>query len=233
MKIRIAIVEDNPNDSKRLCDLLQGISKKLEMSFEISKFSCAETFLFEYENNNIFDILLLDVEMGSISGIGLAKRIRQHDRRAEIIFITSHFELISEGYEVDARHFLVKPIKEDKLRDVLSRSITHLATEPPSVMIKADGDIIKLPTDKIVYVESFLHYLSVHTEEKEYKIKESLSAFAEQLGDDFFRTHRSYLVALNRIIRISRTEITLDGGTVLPISRGLYDAINRAFIERN
>ncbi len=233
MKLQVAIVEDKPEDSTRLNELMQKIAKEFHQPFSIKIFSSAESFLFECENNNLYDILLLDIEMGDISGIGLAKRIRKYDRRAEIIFITSHFELIAEGYEVDARHFLVKPVKEEKLKDVLSRAIAHLSIVPPSVMIKTEGEMLKLAMDKIIYVESFRHYLSVHTEDQEYRIKENISTFAEQLGDGFFKTHRSYLVALNRIVRISRTEVTLDEGTVVPLARGLYDAVNQAFIEQN
>ncbi len=233
MKKQLAIVEDNMNDSARLNELIQKISKELNVSFAVKIFSCAESFLFECEHNNLYDILLLDIEMGELSGIDLAKQIRRYDRRAEIIFITSHFELIAEGYEVDARHFLLKPVKAEKLKDVLVRALSHLSREPSSVLIKAEGEMIKLATDKIIYVESFRHYLSVHTEDGEYRIKENLYTFAEQLGDSFFKTHRSYLVALKRIVRISRTEVTLENGTVLPLARGLYDAINQAFIEQN
>lgn len=53
--------------------------------------------------------------MSGLSGIGLARRIRENNQRAEIIFITSHFEFVSEGYEVGALHYLVKPVPEDKL----------------------------------------------------------------------------------------------------------------------
>lgn len=62
----------------------------------------AEAFLFEYEEDKAFDILLLDIEMENMNGIELAKRIRKDHNRAEIIFITSHFEFVWEGYEVDA-----------------------------------------------------------------------------------------------------------------------------------
>ncbi len=233
MKIQLAIVEDNLNDRTRLNEFIQKIAQELNIACSITNYVSAESFLFECEHNNLYDILLLDIEMGELSGIDLAKRIRKLDRRAEIIFITSHFELIAEGYEVDARHFLVKPLKEEKLKDVLSRAVSHLSIEPPSVMIKTDGELIKLATDKILYVESFRHYLCVHTEQGEYTIKESLYAFAEQLGEGFFKTHRSYLVALKRIVRISRTEVSLEDGTTLPLARGLYDAVNRAFIEQN
>ena len=182
--------------------------------------------------NKAFDILLLDIQMEGISGMELAKRIRKDKGRAEIIFITSHFEFAGEGYEVDALHYLLKPVQEDKLASVLAKAADRLAIEPPFVIFNCDGETVKLWEDDIWYVEAFLHYISIHTEGKEYKIKENISSFQEKLSVDFFRVHRSYLVSLKHITKISRTAVCLEGEKELPLARGKYDAINRAFIER-
>ena len=151
----------------------------------------------------------------------------------EIIFLTSYFEFAGEGYEVDALHYLLKPVAEGKMLDVLAKAAEKLAAEPPFVVITCEGETLKLYETDILYVEAFLHYISIHTRDKEYKIKESISAFEEKLGEDFFRIHRSYLVSLKCIIRISRTTITLESGMQLPLARGKYDEVNRAFIRRN
>lgn len=202
-------------------------------SVQLSTFSSAENFLFYYAEDSNFDILLLDVEMNAMSGIELAKRIRKDNHQAEIIFITSHFEFISEGYEVDALHYLVKPIVKAKLMEVLSKAAEKLSLAPPSVLITCEGETIKLYETDILYVESFLHYLSIHTKAKEYRIKESMTVFESKLSDNFFRVHRSYLVSLKAITRISRTYVTIEGNIELPVARGKYNDINRAFIERN
>lgn len=200
---------------------------------EVRAFPSAEAFLFAYEEDSAYDILLLDVKMKDISGIELARRIRADKSRAEIIFLTSHFEFAGEGYEVDALHYLVKPVSEEKLMAVLSKAAERLAAEPPFVVITCEGGTVKLYEKDIMYVESFLHYIVIHTREKEYKIKESISAFGDRLSEDFFRAHRSYLVSLKHVTRISRTAVTLEGGAELPLARGKYDEANRAFIRRN
>lgn len=179
-----------------------------------------------------YDILLLDVEMKSMNGIELAKRIRKDNNRAEIIFITSHFEFVGEGYEVDALHYLIKPISVEKLTQVLTKAAEKLSVEPPSVVISCEGETVKLYESDILYVESFLHYIVIHTKDNEYKIKENISVFENKVSDVFYRIHRSYLVSLKYITRISRTSVNI-GNTELPLSRGKYDNINRAFIEHN
>ena len=190
------------------------------------------TITFEYEEDKAYDILLLDVEMKNMNGIELAKRIRKDNNRAEIIFITSHFEFVGEGYEVDALHYLIKPISVEKLTQVLTKAAEKLSVEPPSVVISCEGETVKLYESDILYVESFLHYIVIHTKDNEYKIKENISVFENKVSDVFYRIHRSYLVSLKYITRISRTSVNI-GNTELPLSRGKYDNINRAFIEHN
>ncbi|MBR4742748.1 MAG: LytTR family transcriptional regulator, partial [Oscillospiraceae bacterium] len=101
-----------------------------------------------------------------------------------------------------------------------------------SVVIESDEGTVRLTEREIRCVEVFLHYIVVRTDAGDYRMKESLGDFAGRLSADFFRIHRSVLVNLRRIVKITRTDVTLDSGDVLPIARGKYDAVNRAFIER-
>lgn len=232
MKYRIAICDDEQNQIEYITSIVTSWSNHKGHSCEIRTFASAEAFLFEYEEDKAYDILLLDVEMKNMNGIELAKRIRKDNNRAEIIFITSHFEFVGEGYEVDALHYLIKPISVEKLTQVLTKAAEKLSVEPPSVVISCEGETVKLYEADILYVESFLHYIVIHTKDNEYKIKENISVFENKVSDVFYRIHRSYLVSLKYITRISRTSVNI-GNTELPLSRGKYDNINRAFIEHN
>lgn len=232
MKYRIAICDDEQNQIEYITSIVASWSAHEGHGCEIRTFASAEAFLFEYEEDKAYDILLLDVEMKNMNGIELAKRIRKDNNRAEIIFITSHFEFVGEGYEVDALHYLIKPISVEKLTQVLTKAAEKLSVEPPSVVISCEGETVKLYESDILYVESFLHYIVIHTKDNEYKIKENISVFENKVSDVFYRIHRSYLVSLKYITRISRTSVNI-GNTELPLSRGKYDDINRAFIQHN
>ena len=233
MDYNIAICDDADVDRRGIGDMVRRWAEAAGCSVRLDEFPSAESFLFEYAQNQDYDILLLDVEMRDISGIELAKRVRAKRGRAEIVFITSHFEFIAEGYEVDALHYLVKPVSEEKLWEVLDRAAVRLAVEPPSVVISLDGGTVKLPEADILYVDAFAHYIEIHTRTDVYRLKESITAFGERLSGDFFRAHRSYIVNLKAVERISRTGVTLTGDVEIPLSRGKYDDVNRAFIERN
>ena len=229
--LKIAIVDDDKQDTEKITACVQAWAERAGIAARAAAFPSAEAFLFAYEEEKSWDVLLLDVEMKEMSGIDLAKRLRKDGLRAEIIFVTSHFEFWGEGYEVDALHYLTKPVKEEKLIPVLDKAYGKRQEEPRSVVINCDGETVKLFLDDILYVESFSHYLSIHTLEREYRIKESISGFEEKLGRGFFRVHRSYLVSLKQIIRISRRAVTIRSGIELPLARGNYDAVSRAYIE--
>ena len=229
----IAICDDINKDTQYLASVVQSWAQEQKVSVNIEMFPSAESFLFHYDEKKDYDILLLDVEMKNISGIELAKQIRSMDHRVEIIFTTSHFELSGEGYEVDALHYLIKPIAETKLMEVLSKAAQKLSVEPPSLVIVCNGETVKILEPDILYIESFRHYVVVHTQSTEYKLKENLSALKGKLSSDFYQTHRSYLVSLKHIRKISRTAVWLDCGAEIPLARGKYDDVNRAFIARN
>ena len=233
MDYKIAICDDSNTDRESIVGMVRRWAEVAGYIVQVSEFPSAESFLFQYADDKDYDILLLDVEMRDISGIELAKRVRAERGRVEIVFITSHFEFIAEGYEVDALHYLVKPVAEQTLFEVLDRASSRLAVEPPSVVISCDGGTVKLLEADILYIESFAHYIEIHTRTDVYRLKESITAFENKLSSDFYRAHRSYIVNLKAVERISRTGVTLDGGAEIPLSRGKYDDVNRAFIERN
>lgn len=233
MAYSILLCDDSPDDTEYVDALVREWANRTHTSVQIQTFPSAEAFLFHYAEDTSCDILLLDVEMKAMSGIELAREIRRTDRRVKIIFITSHFEFWDAGYEVDALHYLTKPVSPDKLAAVLDKAVSLLATEEPSVILTCDAGTVRVNESDILYVESSLHYITIHTASGAYTVKESISAFEKRLSGGFFRVHRSYLVSLRHITRISRTSVTIRGTVELPLSRGNYDAVNRAYIEYN
>ena len=232
MNFTIAVCDDNQEDGSYIASAINEWAKEENHSVHIDVFPSGESLLFQYEDTK-YQILLLDIEMGGMSGLEVARRVRGEEGRAEIIFITSHFEFSGEGYEVDALHYLVKPVSREKLKAVLTKAAQRLSLAPPSLVIVCNNETIKLYESDILYIESFLHYISIHTASCEYRIKANISAFKERLSDDFYQIHRSYLASLKHIVKISRTAVWMDNGIQLPLARGKYDSVNLAFIKQN
>ena len=233
MPYSIAICDDNTADSGRIAEYVSNWCAASGQTAAVRMFPSAEAFLFAYEEDRSFEILLLDVEMTGMSGLELAKRLRAEDSRAEIIFITSHVEFTGEGYEVDALHYLVKPVTPQKLCAVLDKAAAKLRVQPHSVVVSSESGMLRLSEPDILYAEAFLHYIDIHTKDAVHKVKESISAFEKLLSGDFFRIHRSYLVSLKAVVRFTRTEVELYTGEKLPLSRAKYDELSRAFIAHH
>lgn len=231
MALKIAVCEDDLAQRDALVALVSRWAAAREHSAAIGSYSSAEAFLFAYADARDFDILLLDVEMGATNGVELAKRLRREKSRAEIIFLTSHTEFIGEGYEVDALHFLIKPVNDEKLFSVLDRAAERAAASPPSIVVSSEGQTLRLYEREICYIEAFLHECVIVADSGEYRVRERISDLEARLSKQFFRCHRSYIVFLPAIRRIGRSELLLEGGASIPLARGKYDAINRAYID--
>lgn len=124
---RIAICDDLATDRNYLSSLCEIWGSHNSYHIQISEFTSAENFLFHYAEKKDFDILLLDIEMGAMDGVTMARKLRQDNQTIQIIFITGYADYISDGYEVDALHYLMKPIQEEKFFTVLtvqSRSLS-------------------------------------------------------------------------------------------------------------
>ena len=114
MNYKISIVEDNTADAEYVTALVKRWAENAGHAASLSVCPSAEAFLFRYEDEQDFDILLLDIELNKINGLELAKIIRQHDPAVQLVFITGFPDFIAEGYEVSALHYLMKPVSPEK-----------------------------------------------------------------------------------------------------------------------
>lgn len=227
----IAICDDNPTDVCFLSDLVTQWAEKRNISIRVRTFTSAESFLFHYQEEKSYDILLLDIEMGEMDGVTMAKRIRAVHDPVQIIFITGYSDYITEGYEVSALHYLMKPVDSNKLLEVLNRAMEKVHRNETQLVIECAGEIIRIPLFEVRYLEVQRNYVTIHARQ-EYMVKKTLGEFEEELDDHFYRAGRSVIVNLSLIRRVSKKEIELLDGELIPLPRGQYDGLNRAIIER-
>lgn len=231
MELKIAICDDDALQREYLAELLAPWAKRNRHLAEIKTFSGAKPFLFDYDRQKDFDILLLDIEMPEINGIEIAKQVRAQNSAVQIIFVTGYYQYFSDGFDVSALHYLLKPIDGSKLYPVLDKAVNNLSYRQRSVLISASDGEYKLPLADICYAEAENVYVNIHTTHGTYRTRMTLKSFSEQLDDTFFKVHRSYTVALKYIKKITRNEVTLSGGETVPLARGMYDALHNALIK--
>ena len=126
MRIKIAVCDDSTVDQRYVSDMVDRWAVQREHTVHVDTFISAESFLFHYAEESDYDILLLDIEMGEMDGVSMARQLRRGNDAVQIIFITGHSDYISEGYEVEALHYLMKPVREEKLHSVLDRAVENL-----------------------------------------------------------------------------------------------------------
>ena len=217
----------------------QSINKKLleqwtseqKLPMRITIFSSAEAFLFHYEEDKSADVLLLDVEMGQMDGVALAKQIRSGNKEVQIIFITGYMDYILDGYEVEALHYLLKPVKSENLFPVLNRAVKRLEENTKILLVRQQDESVRIPHYEIRYFEVAGNYVTIHAN-GEYRVKSTLCHFEQELDDVFFRVGRSYIVNLKLVRKVSKGKLTLMDGTVLQLPRGAEKLINQLIIER-
>ncbi len=231
MTYRIAICDDEQSQIEYLTSVVSAWSNKSSHICEVHSFPSAEAFLFAYEDDKAYDILLLDVEMRSITGIELAKRIRRENEAVQIIFITGYADYISEGYEVDALHYLMKPVSSEKLCTVLDKATYNLDKAEKHIRITYDRQMDFVPLSQITHIEAQKQYVLIQTLTKTYRMKCSLSDMETQLDEYFYKCQRSFIVNLRYVTRISGDHVTLKTGTDVPISRGMAEKIGKEIIR--
>lgn len=230
VRYKIAICDDLESDRDYLKDLLNKWANDYSHLLNVDTFSSAESFLFRYEEAKDYDILLLDIEMGLMDGVSMAKKIRQDNDAVQIIFITGYSDYIAEGYEVNALHYLMKPVKEEKLFSVLERAIEKINKNDVVLNMDSANGMVRVPIYQIRFVEVFGNYVTIHAND-EVVVKMTLNEIEKLLDERFYRVGRSVIVNLNEVSRVTKTEIKLLDGTSIHLPRGAYDGVNRAIIN--
>ncbi len=230
LRYHFAVCDDHHADALTVKALVESWAVRYGYQARVDVFPSAEAFLFRYAEDKSYDILLLDIEMTGADGISLAKTIRVENDAVQIVFITGYSDYIAEGYEVAALHYLLKPVSDVKLFEVLTRAAACLKKEERVLFLKIGGESFRLPLREIHYFEVQGNYVTIHAA-KEYTLKSTLSGFENVLDERFFRIGRSFIVNLAYIRRVTRKQVDLLSGEWIPLPRGMYDVLNRAIME--
>lgn len=229
MGYRIAICDDEQLDIKYIKELLHIWQEETNISLQIETFNSAESFLFHYADDKLYDIIFLDIELGGMDGVTMAKKIRKENKTVQIIFISGYSDYIAEGYEVEALHYLLKPVNKEKLFSVLQRAQEKIKQNDRNLLLEIHGEMVRIPLYEIRYVDVNLNYVTIYANE-EYTLKRTLRDIEKDLDSRFVRVGRSMIINITFVQKVTKTSVYLFDGTILPLPRKAYEAINRAII---
>lgn len=230
MPLTAAICDDNETQLSNLRKLLNQWSETKDFVLNIDEYISAESFLFSYPDKPC-DLLLLDIEMKEINGMELARKLRSSGDMLPIIFITGYSEYMNEGYEVEALHYLLKPVDKEKLFNVLDRYVKHRSMKK-EILLQCQDETLHVSADEILYIEAQGKKTDLHlTDGRQLSCVLGINALKASLPEDFTLCHRSFIVNIRYIKSIGKEELTLDSGYKLPVSRRLYREVNERFID--
>lgn len=205
--ITVAIVEDDDGDAEALQKCFDAFSEETGNQFAIERFKDGLAFLDSPKLD--YAIVVFDIAMPNINGMQAAKRLREKDRVANIIFVTNMTQYALFGYDVGAVDFIIKPLKYERFKRTLVRVAERIRhTEEKEVIIKSASRTIRLRISHIFYVEVMEHYLKFHTDTGVIENYGKLKAIEEELKDyNFARCNHCYLVNLRYITEIKDEQV--------------------------
>jgi len=230
--MRIAICDDERMYSTVLKRIVDQWSMTQEQVVTIHVYESAEAFLTDFDKGVTFDLSYLDIHLGGMSGVELAKLIRKRDMNMFIVFVTNFFDYVIEGYEVLAFRFLLKPIREKKVLEILnaaseacdSRNVSYLT-------IRQDEFIYKVAKSDIVYFESARHYITVRTLDNEYKLRGRLPQLTDEFAKPMFtKCNRGILLNVAHIYCIHKDQVIMTTKEKFSLSRMYWEDLNQCFL---
>lgn len=190
----------------------------------------------ELQNINFrsFDIAFLDIDMGELNGIDLARRIRQEHSDLILIFVTNYVEYSLDGYEVQAFRYLLKSELDEKLPDYFHQAMKACGKARNVVHFSYQRNDVDILPSHILYIETCQRHLLLHLihEPNETRpINGAISNLADQLYSlGFLQVHQSYLVNMRYIQKMMSTGIWMKNGEQLPISARNYQDLKQKYL---
>ena len=233
--VNIAILEDDAGDEASLEQSLQRYAQGQQELFSIRTFSDPAVFL--QNSPSAFDLIFLDIDLPTMTGMELARQIRRQDSLVTLIFVTNLEKYAVSGYSVGAFDFVVKPINYYRFASMLRRALRSIAArQPREVVIQTSGGITRLNVTQLYYVEIRDHLLIYHTVGENLTAWGKMSDVEAQLAPyDFARCSTSHLVNLRFVDSVEGSDV-LVAGTRLPISqrrrKAFYSAVTSYFSRK-
>ena len=220
------------SDAEIALDIKNLITDSMpKMSVKI--FSSAEELL---SNEHFFDIYFLDIK--GISGLNIARKIREKEKdggkKSVVVFVTGYSEYMAEAFDVQAFHYLIKPIGKEKFIEVLKNAMNEIKCrrryEDKFILLKIQNQNRKIELKNILYLESNNKKVIFHLVEETFEIQGKMENYERILGDSFYRCHRCYLVNFEKISSYTSTEIEIINGDKIMLAQKKYSSFVKAYL---
>lgn len=227
--MKIAVCDDEVVFLKKMDQYLRR-----QPGCTVECFSSPEELWKKYGAGERYDVIFLDVLMEPVNGMELAKKIRNIDRRVFLVFLTSYLEYAPEGYVVNAFRYLLKPVTEEAVSEVMREVRRELEVSRPLLLKTPECEFLLYPQE-LRYLEADNKDTILYYMEDTITLRRGLNDMEDLLSPFFFcRVHRKYLVNLSHVREFDERRLTLDCGRTIPVSRrrsGAFRLALKNYIE--
>lgn len=233
MTVKILVCDDDPTFVNQMIELIN--QQPRYGALDVSITGCSDPSQLSDKLLAEFNIMFLDIDMGEYSGLAIARRIRELQLNSLLIFVTHYVEFSLEGYEVNAFRYLLKENLSDKLPLYFKEAMMQFTRKREAFQFTYGGEDYVVPYENIVYLESQLRIIHLHTLHPE-RISECFYATMEKMEKDlsphgFLRIHKSYLVNMRHLKKLNYDKALLTDGTILPVSQKKFSEIKLRYMN--
>ena len=228
--MRVVICDDEEN----ICGILSEKVREFMPESEVVSFCSGKELVDAHEDP---DILLLDIRMPEMDGMDTAQLLRDNGWKKILIFVTGEKDQVFHAFDVQAFHFLVKPIRDEQLKEVLTRAVSALdagsvgsGREERYISVKTITSHIRINHSDILYAEVFNRKIVIYTPKENIEYYGQLADLEKMVGKDFYRVHRSFLVNLKYVEMYNGKIVKLSNGKEVPMARRSYQGFVRAYM---
>jgi len=226
---RIAICEDEAVFRDSLEKICREICEKLDIEYSISVFESGEDFWRTFSDGKRYDLLLFDIMMDETNGVELARKTRESDTDAALIFITSNPEFALQGYDLNALHYLLKPTDADKLEKLIASDYKS-RFKSNFLVFKSGSQIIRIPIRDIICLETVGRRVEITLPDKTAEYSGKLSELIEG-KEKLIRCHKAFAVNINSIRELTRSDAIAMNGKAIPVSRTYIKDVQQALLK--
>lgn len=178
------------------------------------------------------DLLMLDIQLKGDNGIEAACEIQKRYPYLPIIFITGYIEYAQEIFRIRPVYMLIKPFDDEKIKDALIRAEEFIdKCKSNYIQFSSKGNIYNIDCKEICYAESEKRKMIINTAKENYEIYMKMDDILKMLPNNFVCTHKSYIVNMNYIQKITKNEVVLYTGKEIPVSRTRYKDVKETFMS--
>lgn len=231
--LKIAICDDDKYISSMIENYIFEYSKLCEVKFDIEVFYKGEKLIEFLESGNQFDLIFLDIELDTMTGIEVGNTIRKKldDHITKIVFITSKDGYEYQLFDIQPLNFIKKPIDTNKLQEVLRLAIKLLEIDNKTFEYNKNFEIIKVEYKEILYFEKVGKKVKIVTLDNEDYFNDSLENTRKRVSSTFVKSHGSFLININKVRRLNKDFVTMVNGATVPVSQKKFKELKKMIID--